>query len=82
MTDRILKGVILNCLACNRPLNGPECTRTYRNSDELIGLCNNCIRRSKEQEYAYEHTLAHCSDGATSSLSPDHYSNYYYEYFD
>ncbi len=54
MSNRIFTGFIFNCLACNRSLDGNESTRTYPKSQELIGMCNTCLHKSKDLLYAYE----------------------------
>ena len=75
-------GHIFNCLACNRALDSVESTRTYPQSKELIGLCNSCIKASKETEYSHQHILADAQDGITPSRYVDNHSGYWYEFFD
>ena len=78
MTDRVFKQWIGHCLACNRELNGVECTRTFKNTDELVGLCNNCIKQSKNTTYAYEFVQGHSSEGETTNIATKN-NGYYYE---
>lgn len=54
MSNRILIGIVFNCVCCNRSLEGAEQTRTYPKSPELIGLCNTCLHKSKDHSYQYE----------------------------
>lgn len=82
MTERILVGYIHRCLACNRPLNGAECERTYPNSKELIGLCNSCRNASEDDRSENQHMLPSATEGLTQSKYIDSHSRYFYEYFD
>lgn len=77
---RILKGYITNCLACNRSMQGNECTRTYPNSDELIGICNSCIKKSHQRDLPKEYVTA--NEGETPVKFTDSHSNYFYEWFE
>lgn len=78
----LIGGFITHCLACNRLLDTGEASRTYKNSNELVGLCNSCIRASKETSYAHQFTLESLQEGATASTYSDNHSGYYYDYHD
>lgn len=78
---RKFKGFILNCLACNRSLCTIESKRTYKGSDELVGLCNHCIQQGKKQEYSWTPDHSDVQEGMTGSKHSDSHSDYYYEYF-
>lgn len=73
-SNRILTGVVFNCLCCNRSLEGTEQTRTFPKSEELIALCNTCLHASKDHSYQYEfshQTLTDAVDLSNMSYSED-----------